>query len=220
MISRLSLAERILLLTLNERSGQIDGAYTPLLLAAANVAELAAQGRVRVDETTVFLLDSQPTEDPAANLILAGFGKRRTVTNVLSLLPHGRDRKRWESLLTSGLVVRGVWASETERRFFSERTVYATIDPEYANGVRADLQKTLESRQSIPEPSAVLIALLNATRRTDLFLTPKESRFFADRIGAIVSGSPLAFALSRQIEAVIASDDAAATAAVTAAISG
>ncbi len=217
--STLSLSEQILLLHLDEHSGQIQGTYTPLLVTAATVAELALQGRVEVTETGVISLSSALTDDPEWNNLLTRLQAAHK-SLFLSQISNGEDRRRLIRATAGRLVGRGIWAVDQERFLFTMRSVYRTREPLYVEQVKCDIQNALESRQPVEERRLVLIGLLDAAQRLNTVLTKQEQRASRERIKTLIARSPLAFALSRMVEKVISDDeDAAATAAIVAIIS-
>ncbi|MEU9836033.1 GPP34 family phosphoprotein [Streptosporangium sp. NPDC048047] len=160
-----TIAEEVLLLALSEREGaQLVGSTDlDIALGGALLAELAAGGRVSLDDKKVTVLDPTPLGDEEADAALA-----RIAAENRSHKPDGwvyklRSGKLRERLLTR-LAERGVLDEERSKILgIFPRTRHPERDPSAERAVRDRVLSVLDGAAP-DERTAALIAVLHAAK--------------------------------------------------------
>ncbi len=211
----LSLQEQLLLLALDDDSGQFREAYFTYALNSAALIELIDRGAVSLDGETVCVVAAQPTGVDALDLALShlvtGMGEA-TLERVVRLLYRGPSTV--EEILLARLVLKGI-LREQEGRFlwvFSQRT-HPTADPSVENRMRQSLKAILLGQASGSPTESRLAALVNACGLIETVLTDEEIREHTAAIDAARTADPLGAALASAILAVV-KEDRQATAVV------
>lgn len=180
MSAPLSLAEEIVLLSLDDETGRPigRGGMTPdLALAGAMLMDLALAGRVDTDRDRIELVDRTPTGDSVADAALVHIAApeapddARGLIHLLSLqvaAPRAQVLDR--------LVARGILRREEGKILwvFADRRYPKAGDRAEAAGVRARLRATL-LQEEIPEPrDALLLGLARAAGLLPLVFSAEE----------------------------------------------
>ena len=211
----LTLAERLLLLTLDDEKGvdrtgwgaELDGG-----LAGAILLDLAAAGCIREQGGRLVAVDCTPPEDRLAVAALdaiRGSSKQREAKDWVAQIAGELKPLRERS--AEALVSRGVLGEETRRRFgLVRRTRYPERDPEPERRLRAALAEVLLAEREPEDREAMLIALL-ANYDVVKELVPKERRRAAkERAREITERAPLAAAIADAVRDAHAAYTAAA----------
>ncbi len=189
----LTMAEEILLLLLDDETGQPVGLKGPagdLALVGAILMELALAGRIDTDLDCLTVVDPKPVGDAVLDGALAQLaapGAARTSRGWIQAFARGAGPMRTQLLerLVQGGVLRRV-----EDRFlwvFPERRYPKAEGRAEVEEVRARLRHVLLD-DSIPEPrDALLIGLARATGLVPLLLSAEEAARVAPRVERIVA---------------------------------
>ena len=190
-MERLTLADEIVVLVLDDSTGEVESTYLPVAdvaIAAGVLMELALQGRIDTDLTSLFIVDPAPTGDQLLDAFLkeiAAEQERHSSAwwiNELSqrhteLLPRVLQR-----LVAAGIL------REEERMFlwvFPHRA-YPPVSGREEREAKARLMSVLFNDE-IPEPrDTLLLGLANATGALSKVLTDEELYKASPRIAAIV----------------------------------
>lgn len=164
----LNFAEELLLLVLDERTGEF-GDPRPIVfehaLAGAVLMDLALQNRIDTDLKDLFVIRPDPTGDPVLDPVLARIGTdgRTRPTRYWVQAIGGMGAQIREAALAQ-LVAKGVFRCK-EQRFlgvFSSRHYPALDGGAGRQEIRARLRKLLLG-DGVPDPrDVVLVSLLNA----------------------------------------------------------
>jgi hypothetical protein len=198
---KLSMAEELLLLMLDDRTGRLIDRAAPssdYALAGALLAELALAGRIDTDTTKLWAADATPTGDDLADRVLAQ----------VAASPQPRDSRYWiETLGTDAvyfldvlferLVAKGV-LNKVEGRFlwvFPERR-YPAVSGKEEREVKARLLGVLFNDE-IPDPrDSLLIGLCRAAGLFSLILSGQELDRVQDRMNQVADLEELNRSLS------------------------
>lgn len=158
------IAEDLLLLLTPKSAGiyPTRGA-TSIMLAAAVLIELAAHGRVDIDEDDwLFVHDGEPVGHPLLDESLARLASADTAKDaVLLLVPGLRVR------LLDDLAERGYLTKITRRLLWFHRTTRWLLEERgHRQRLCAQLRDILESGGELDERSAIVIALLTVVDGT------------------------------------------------------
>jgi len=183
--TRLTLAEELLLIALDDETGSVM--HLPPLslelgLAAALVGELAMEGRIDTDLNRLFVTSKVATNDPILDETLADI-----VTETKELPTEAWLRRIAEEgpvlreRITQRLVDRGVLQSVEKRLLWVFRTrVYPPTSGIEESEVKSRIM-TLLNNDDIPSArDALLVGVLRATGMFDVLLsTPEHERLRA-----------------------------------------
>lgn len=180
MDSTLTLAEEVVLLSLDDRSGRPIGRIgmaPDLALAGALVMQLALAGRVDTDHNRLWVTDRTPIGDPVADAALARLaapGAPGDARGAIPLLARSATEAR-EALLER-LVARGI-LRRVEGRFlwvFADRRFPKVAGRQETVEVRQRLRDLL-LQEDIPDPrDALLLGLARAAGLLPLIFTAAE----------------------------------------------
>lgn len=188
--ARLTLAEELMLLALDDRSGAVVGLQPYALelgVTAALVMELTLEGRIDTDLEKVFLLSDSPT----------GIALLDEVQAVIAASPASQPVRFWLARLsqpgpalieriTRSLVERGVLRLVEKRLLWVFKTrVYPPASGLEEREVKSRIL-TLLNNDDIPDPrDALLVGLLRATGLIDQLLAAPEGSPLRARINQL-----------------------------------
>ena len=175
----LTLADEIVVLALDDSSGEISPTYLPVASIAAVggiLMELALQGRIDTDLKSLFIVNPAPTGDDLLDPILSEIGaepERHSSAWWIDEL-SGRHPDLVERILRR-LVKAGILRQE-ERRFlwvFSRRA-YPQVSGREEREAKARLMAVL-FKDEVPDPrDTLLLGLANSTGALSKILTEDE----------------------------------------------
>jgi Golgi phosphoprotein 3 len=202
---RLTLAEELVLLVLDDESGHLvhlPASSLELALAAALVMELALEGRVDTDPAKLFVLSSDPTGnailDDALAQIVAAEQVHPTAVWLSRLTQVGAGLS---DRVINSLVTRGVLRMVEKRLLwvFKVRAYPPTSGIEERE-VKSRVMALLNS-DDIPEThDALLIGLLSATGILEQFLGESEHERLRARINQIAKLEEISRELARAMQ--------------------
>ena len=187
----LSFAEEILLLLLDDESGEFVSAPVwprRCALAGAVLMDLALQNRVDTDLRKLMVVDPSPTGDDLIDPILATIVEETELHSARHWVERVADeRSGWiQEQALSRLVRRGILESEGGRLLWAFRTRrYPTIDGKAEREVKLRIMQVLLTDE-IPSPrDIVIICLADACRIFNQILPEKQVVQVRERIDVV-----------------------------------
>ena len=191
-MNHLTLADEIVVLALDDSSGEISPTYLPVASIAAVggiLMELALQGRIDTDLKSLFIVNPAPTGDDLLDPILSEIGaepERHSSAWWIDEL-SGRHPDLVERILRR-LVKAGILRQE-ERRFlwvFSRRA-YPQVSGREEREAKARLMAVL-FKDEVPDPrDTLLLGLANSTGALSKILTEDELAKASRRISEVAA---------------------------------
>jgi hypothetical protein len=205
----LRLADELFLIGLDEFTGKAHSAPHLLdtALAGAALGELLFEGRITIDNGSVYVLDDRPWREPLTDLIAAEIAGRGNGHPGRLWLKFLREQCQIRERVGNRLAAAG-WVKREESRGLRRSVRWPAVDPNYAAAPRVRLSAALRHMHSIDMQSATLAALAAAGGLTKLVTLFDESS--TARIAEVRRLLP------PQVDGLLSSVDAAvAAAAVT-----
>ena len=191
-MNHLTLADEIVVLALDDSSGEISPTYLPVASIAAVggiLMELALQGRIDTDLKSLFIVNPAPTGDDLLDPILSEIGaepERHSSAWWIDEL-SGRHPDLVERILRR-LVKAGILRQE-ERQFlwvFSRRA-YPQVSGREEREAKARLMAVL-FKDEVPDPrDTLLLGLANSTGVLSKILTEDELAKASRRISEVAA---------------------------------
>lgn len=204
--NKLTLAEELLLITLDHESGMLLDSISPfkyhIALAASLIMELTLKGKLDIDTEKLFVVSSAETGNPILDKPLAEIVAEKTSLRTSEWLK--RFAKNGESLsnqLMESLVAKGVLQLIDKRVFWVLKTrTYSATSGIEEREVKERVMLLLNSDE-IPEASdALLIGLLRSVGIFSLLLSPSELDSLQNRIDQIANFEEINRSLSVSIQ--------------------
>ena len=204
--NKLTLAEELLLITLDHESGMLLDSISPfkyhIALAASLIMELTLKGKLDIDTEKLFVVSSAETGNPILDKPLAEIVAEKTSLRTSEWLK--RFAKNGESLsnqLMESLVAKGVLQLIDKRVFWVLKTrTYSATSGIEEREVKERLMLLLNSDE-IPDASdALLIGLLRSVGIFSLLLSPSELDSLQNRIDQIANFEEINRSLSVSIQ--------------------
>ena len=191
--NKLTLAEELLLITLDDESGTLLDSISPfkyhIAIAASLIMELTLKGKLDLDEKKLFVVSSVDTGDPILDQALAEIVAEKTSLATTEWLK--RFATRGEDLsnqIIESLVAKGIMQLVDKRLFWVLRTrAYSATSGIEEREVKARIMLLLNSDE-IPDPNDILlVGLLKAVGIFSLLLSPSELARLQNRIDEIAN---------------------------------
>ena len=204
--NKLTLAEELLLITLDHESGMLLDSISPfkyhIALAASLIMELTLKGKLDIDTEKLFVVSSAETGNPILDKPLAEIVAEKTSLRTSEWLK--RFAKNGESLsnqLMESLVAKGVLQLIDKRVFWVLKTrTYSATSGIEEREVKERVMLLLNSDE-IPDASdALLIGLLRSVGIFSLLLSPSELDSLQNRIDQIANFEEINRSLSVSIQ--------------------
>jgi hypothetical protein len=203
---QLSLAEELVLITLDDNSGKLIASAKPFALdiavAASLLMELTLNGRIDTDPEKLFIVSAKPTNHPILDEILTEIiVETDSLSTSVWLTRFAHQGERLIELIVKGLVDRGILKSVEKRLLWVFKTrVYPPSSGIEEREVRARVMQLLNSDE-IPSPhDALLVGLLRATSLMDYLLTTTELERLSTRIDNIANLEEINRSLSTSVQ--------------------
>lgn len=209
----LTLAEEVILLSLDDRTGHTVCAHTGYAVSAAILAELAVLGRVTIDGDAVRLVDQSAVDHSVLNEAVGMIGNFEGKLSWLIRAPLAENQRERviERLVTLGILER---VEKKALGLFRYRR-YPEHDGSVEAGIRSRLRAAALGTGEADSRTCALLSIAHAAGLLDTFLSKEEKRNSEDRVKALTESDPVGEAL---FLAIRDDDGAAATAAITVAI--
>ena len=204
--NKLTLAEELLLITLDHESGMLLDSISPfkyhIALAASLIMELTLKGKLDIDTEKLFVVSSAETGNPILDKPLAEIVAEKTSLRTSEWLK--RFAKNGESLsnqLMESLVAKGVLQLIDKRVFWVLKTrTYSATSGIEEREVKERVMLLLNSDE-IPDASdALLIGLVRSVGIFSLLLSPSELDNLQNRIDQIANFEEINRSLSVSIQ--------------------
>lgn len=191
-MKHLTLADEIVVLVLDDETGQISSSFEPVAnvaVAAGILMELALLGRIDTDLTSLFIVDPAPTGDALLDETLqeiAAEPERQSSAWWIDTI--SQRHPDLVDVVLGRLVTAGILREE-ERQFlwvFSERA-YPKVSGREEREATARLMAVLFD-DDVPDPrDTLLLGLANATGALSKILTDEELDKVSGRIASVVA---------------------------------
>ncbi len=205
-INKLTLAEELLLITLDDESGLLLDSISPfknhLAIAASLIMELTLKGNIDLDAKKLFVVSSVETGIPILDMALAEIVAEETPLVTTEWLK--RFAKRGEDLsnqIIDSLVAKGLMEIVDRRLFWVLKTrSYSATSGIEEREVKSRIMFLLNSNE-IPDPNDVLlVGLLKAVGIFNLLLSASELARLQNRIDEIANLEEINRSLSASIQ--------------------
>lgn len=205
-INKLTLAEELLLITLDDESGLLLDSISPfknhLAIAASLIMELTLKGNIDLDAKKLFVVSSVETGIPILDVALAEIVAEETPLVTTEWLK--RFAKRGEDLsnqIIDSLVAKGIMEMVDRRLFWVLKTrSYSATSGIEEREVKSRIMFLLNSNE-IPDPNDVLlVGLLKAVGIFNLLLSASELARLQNRIDEIANLEEINRSLSASIQ--------------------
>jgi hypothetical protein len=192
-INKLTLAEELLLITLDDESGLLLDSISPfknhLAIAASLIMELTLKGNIDLDAKKLFVVSSVETGIPILDVALSEIVAEETPLVTTEWLK--RFAKRGEDLsnqIIDSLVAKGIMEIVDRRLFWVLKTrSYSATSGIEEREVKSRIMFLLNSNE-IPDPNDVLlVGLLKAVGIFNLLLSASELARLQNRIDEIAN---------------------------------
>lgn len=206
IINKLSLAEELLLITLDDQSGKMLDSIQPfafdIAVAASLIMDLTLIGKVDTDPNKLFIIDATNTGNPILDETLAEiFSEKSSLSTSDWLSRFAKKSDVLSTQIIEMLVAKGILNLVEKKLLWvlKTRAYPATTGIEEAE-VRTRVMQLLNCND-IPNPSdALLIGLLQSTGIIDQLLSSSELARLKDRINQIVQLEEINRSLSSSIQ--------------------
>ena len=205
-INKLTLAEELLLITLDDESGLLLDSISPfknhLAIAASLIMELTLKGNIDLDAKKLFVVSSVETGIPILDVALSEIVAEETPLVTTEWLK--RFAKRGEDLsnqIIDSLVAKGIMEMVDRRLFWVLKTrSYSATSGIEEREVKSRIMFLLNSNE-IPDPNDVLlVGLLKAVGIFNLLLSASELARLQNRIDEIANLEEINRSLSASIQ--------------------
>lgn len=192
-INKLTLAEELLLITLDDESGMLLDSISPfknhIAIAASLIMELTLKGNIDLDAKKLFVVSSVETGDPILDLALAEIVAEETPLVTSEWLK--RFAKRGEDLsnqIIDSLVAKGIMQLVDRRLFWVLKTrSYSASSGIEEREVRARIMLLLNNDEIPDSNDVLLVGLLKAVGIFNLLISPSELARLQNRIDEIAN---------------------------------
>lgn len=204
--NKLSLAEELLLITLDDESGKLLDSIKPfafdIAVAASLIMELSLKGRLDTDTQKLFVVSSAATGNAILDQALTEIAAEKDSHSTSDWLSRiARNGEGLSERIIESLVSKGVLQLVEKRLLWVLKTrAYPPTSGIEEREVRSRVMQLLNS-DDIPNPSdALLIGLLNATGIMSRLLAPSELTRLQSRIDQISNFEEMNRSLSSWIK--------------------
>lgn len=205
--TKLTLAEELLLIALDDESGRpidLPPLWLDTALAAAILMELCLVGRLDTDPERLVVVSGEPTGSPILDDVLAQV--------VADPAPHpsgvwiqrvGTRGHELREQVANGLVARGVLTSVEKRLLWVFKTrVYPPTSGLEEQEVRSRIMTLLNNTEIPDSRDALLIGLLTATNIMGHLLSKSEAQRLSPRLEQIARLEEISRALDESVREI------------------
>jgi hypothetical protein len=205
-INKLSLAEELLLITLDDESGRLLDSIKPfafeIAIAASLIMELSLKGKLDSDAEKLFVVSADPTGNTILDEALTEITTEKNSLSTSDWLNRfARKGDDFSDQIIESLVTKGVLQLVEKRLFWVLKTrAYPATSGIEEREVRARIMHLLNSDE-IPNPNdALLVGLLSATGIMSRLLSVSELARLQSRIDQIANLEEISRSLSAAIQ--------------------
>ena len=200
--NKLSLAEELLLITLDDESGRLLDSIKPfafeIAIAASLIMELSLKGKLDSDAEKLFVVSADPTGNTILDEALTEITTEKNSLSTSDWLNRfARKGDDFSDQIIESLVTKGVLQLVEKRLFWVLKTrAYPATSGIEEREVRARIMHLLNSDE-IPNPNdALLVGLLSATGIMSRLLSVSELARLQSRIDQIANLEEISRSLS------------------------
>ncbi len=204
--NQLSLAEELLLITLDDESGRLLDSIKPfafeIAIAASLIMELSLKGKLDSDAEKLFVVSADPTGNTILDEALTEITTEKNSLSTSDWLNRfARKGDDFSDQIIESLVTKGVLQLVEKRLFWVLKTrAYPATSGIEEREVRARIMHLLNSDE-IPNPNdALLVGLLSATGIMSRLLSVSELARLQSRIDQIANLEEISRSLSAAIQ--------------------
>ncbi len=205
-INKLSLAEELLLITLDDESGRLLDSIKPfafeIAIAASLIMELSLKGKLDSDAEKLFVVSADPTGNTILDEALTEITTEKNSLSTSDWLNRfARKGDDFSDQIIESLVTKGVLQLVEKRLLWVLKTrAYPATSGIEEREVRARIMHLLNSDE-IPNPNdALLVGLLSATGIMSRLLSVSELARLQSRIDQIANLEEISRSLSAAIQ--------------------
>lgn len=207
MATELHIYEDIMLLALCEEKGTMRGSYVGYAVAAAIIAELMLQQRIRIEsgrKKYVTLLDDSPSDDSLLNECIAKIANSKRPKVVRTWVHELASIKDLSHKVAANLAQHGVVQADQEAvLWLFTRRVYPQINPQPERALRARLRAAVMERGAkVDTRTVITLALCQGAHVLGQVFSKQELRRYKTRIKELVKGNELGDAAREAVEAM------------------
>jgi golgi phosphoprotein 3 len=216
MDTKLSLAEELLLLALNDEKGTVlmaGATGLPYGLAGALLGELIDAGLLRIEGKTLVAAPGGPARDEYLDGILSQVRSAKRARDLRYWVGRiGRSGGKIKAKIADRLVGKGILQREEHRvLLIFPTTRFPQVDPMPEYGARERIRAALRGMTPPDERTAALIGLAYACGLIGQLFDKSERREVTKKAKAIATSQPIGVAVVHTVEAVRAAAIAAAS---------
>jgi len=207
MDTKLSLAEELLLLALNDEKGTVlmaGATGLPYGLAGALLVELIAAGLLRIEGKALVAAPSGSARDEILDGVLSEIRSAKRTRDIKHWVGKvGRSGRKIKAKLAERLVAKGILRKEEKRLLLIFPTTrYPQVNPRPEYGVRERVRAALRGMTPPDERTAALISLVHACDLVGPLFEKGERREAKKKAKEISANQPVGSAVARTVEAV------------------
>lgn len=207
MDTKLSLAEDVLLLALNDEKGTVlmtASVALPYALAGAIIVELIEAGSVRIDGKELVAAPRGSARDEILDEILGMIRSSKRTRSLNHWVGKiGRSGGKIKEKLLARLVDKRILGREEHRLLWVFPTKrYPQIDPRPEYGIRERVRSAIRGMTLPDERTAALISLIHASDLIGEIFEKGERRDAKRRAKEIAKSQPVGSAVAHAVEAV------------------
>jgi len=203
----MKLYEGLVLLALQEETGNTTGSYLEYTIAAAILAELLLLERIRVNadnKDKVKVLDSSPTGDTVMDEALQKIADKKRPDTIKNWVSRIAQISKLKHKVAKQLVADRIVKSEDKKVLwiFSYK-VYPELNPEPEQQLRTDMRRLVIDNPIEVDPRiSLLVALAKSANLLKTMFSKDELKNHRERIDKIAKGEELGALTQEVISAV------------------
>jgi golgi phosphoprotein 3 len=215
MDTKLSLAEELLLLALNDEKGTVlmaGATGLPYGLAGALLVELVDAGLLRLEGKTLVAAPAGATRDEILDGILIQLRTAKRTRDLRYWVGRiGRSGGKLKAKVADRLVGKGILQREEHRvLLIFPTTRFPQVNPMPEYGARERIRAALRGMTPPDERTAALISLVHACGLVGILFDKGERREAKKKAKEIAKSQPIGAAVAQTVEAIQAAVVAAA----------
>ena len=203
----MKLYEGLVLLALQEETGNTKGSHLEYTIAAAIIAELLLLKRIRVNadnKDKVEVLDNSPTGDTVMDEALQKMADRKRADTIKNWVSHIAQISKLKHKVAEQLVADGIITSEEKKVLwiFSYK-VYPEANPEPERKLRSEMRRLVRDKPLEIDPRiALTVSLAKSSDLLKSVFSKDELKTHKERIEKIAKGEELGAVTQAVIDAV------------------
>lgn len=203
----LTLPEEIILLAIDENSGeimQLPERSLDFALAGSILTELALLGRITYDDFFITSISRESTNNKILDEALSYLPDSKNLTVQSSIARIAKKGDKWEDKILSSLVLRSVVAKKKRGLFeFSSGAAYDLLKPEILKDIENRIRSAVESSsEKLPDRDIVLISIMSACNLWNVIFSEDELAKYQSKIDSIVDSHIIARSVAHSISEI------------------